>query len=226
MRSLLLLLVGCAQALPQALPEPSSLEWTFRRGAFAELSRRVRGEARSGTAHVVIVSPWGAFEGRGAYALDPNRGLRTIVLGPAGATVLDVWVTPEAWRLALGLGGEIRRGGAADPVPMVSFFRAWLLLGRGQVLSARTRIDGARVYVAKTENVVTEWWQPASLFCEGFHEDAVAVRFFGTRAESMCVSLSERGRRITYQAGSTQVSLSVLSEEPGCPPEALQDPDA
>jgi hypothetical protein len=67
------------------------------------------------------------FEARGALAVDPHRAMRMILVGPAGATALDVWVTPKQWRIHVPVLGAPRRGEAAPPELPVDFFRFWFL---------------------------------------------------------------------------------------------------
>ena len=53
-----------------------------------------------------------SLDGRGAIAVAPGRALRMILVGPAGATILDAWVTPDRWRIAVPPAGLLRRGPA------------------------------------------------------------------------------------------------------------------
>jgi hypothetical protein len=56
-------------------------------------------------------------EGRGAIAVAPGRAVRMVLVGAAGGTMLDAWVTGEQWRLAIPPANRIRRGDAraSDP---------------------------------------------------------------------------------------------------------------
>lgn len=49
-------------------------------------------------------------DGRGAMAVAPGRALRMILVGAAGETMLDAWVTTDRWRVAVPLAGQVRRG--------------------------------------------------------------------------------------------------------------------
>ena len=51
------------------------------------------------------------IDGRGAIAVSPGHAMRMILVGAAGATMLDAWVTPERWRIAVPPAGVLRRGG-------------------------------------------------------------------------------------------------------------------
>jgi hypothetical protein len=71
-----------------------------------------------------------SFVARGGLAVDPRRALRMILLGPGGATAIDAWVTPDAYRFEVPPIGLLRRGGeASDPALPVEFFRWWFLGG-------------------------------------------------------------------------------------------------
>jgi hypothetical protein len=85
------------------------------------------------------------FVARGAIAVDPHRALRMILLGPGGATALDAWVTPGAYRLELPALGVLRRGGTSvEPGLPIDFFRWWFLSPLdGRLLASSVRSGGA-----------------------------------------------------------------------------------
>lgn len=56
------------------------------------------------------------IDGRGAIAVLPRSALRMILVGAAGTTMLDAWVTPERWRVAIPPVGVLRRGGGGSSV--------------------------------------------------------------------------------------------------------------
>lgn len=66
-----------------------------------------------------------AVEGRGAIAVAPGRALRMILLGAAGSTMLDAWVTRDKWRIAVPLAGMVRRGDLQDPRELPVGFLRW-----------------------------------------------------------------------------------------------------
>jgi hypothetical protein len=65
--------------------------------------------------------------GRGAIAVAPGRALRMILVGAAGATMLDAWVAVERWRFSLPPAGIVRRGGPEDPADLPVGFLRWSL---------------------------------------------------------------------------------------------------
>jgi len=66
------------------------------------------------------------IRGRGGLAVVPGRALRMILVGVAGVTMLDAWVTPARWRVAVPMLGVLRRGGADDPADLpIGFLRWW-----------------------------------------------------------------------------------------------------
>ncbi|HXN33029.1 MAG TPA: hypothetical protein VN894_14260, partial [Polyangiaceae bacterium] len=129
------LVVACAAPAWQS---PDSSAWPAIRQA-------LEGERRSRPDH-----PWAAgvvttvheprsgrtIDGRGAIAVSPERAVRMILVGGAGATMLDAWVTPERWRIAVPPAGLLRRGGdgqsrrgqaqAQEPVDLPVGFLRWL----------------------------------------------------------------------------------------------------
>jgi hypothetical protein len=57
-------------------------------------------------------------------AVAPERAVRLILLMAGGPTLLDVWVTPERWRVAVPARGTVERGsGAARAGLPVSFLQ-------------------------------------------------------------------------------------------------------
>ncbi len=73
------------------------------------------------------------IQARGAVAVDPHRAMRLILLGPGGATALDVWVTEDAWRFAVPALNIVRHSKPGDSSAEaaagfpVEFFRWWFL---------------------------------------------------------------------------------------------------
>jgi len=64
-------------------------------------------------------------DGRGAIAVAPGRALRMILIGAAGATLLDAWVTPERWRIAVPPADVVRHGGRDEPGDLPVGFLRW-----------------------------------------------------------------------------------------------------
>jgi hypothetical protein len=67
-------------------------------------------------------------DGRGAVAVSPGTAVRMILVGGAGSTLLDAWVTRDQWRVAVPPLEIVRRGGAEDPSGLpVGFLRWWFV---------------------------------------------------------------------------------------------------
>jgi hypothetical protein len=94
-------------------------------------------------------------DGRGAIAVAPGA-LRMILVGAAGATLLDAWVTPEHWRIAVPPIDYVRRGGAEDPEGLpVGFFRWWFFAPfEGTLFAASVHPDGLLWLLRRGEAVV------------------------------------------------------------------------
>jgi hypothetical protein len=100
------------------------------------------------------------FGARGALAVDPHRALRLVLLGPGGATALDLWVTPTRYRLVVPSLDLVKRGGASSAgsagLP-VAFFRWWFLAPLdGKLLDAHLASDGAELFV-RNDDGATVW---------------------------------------------------------------------
>jgi hypothetical protein len=66
------------------------------------------------------------MDGRGAIAVAPGEGIRMILVGGAGGTLLDAWVTPSQWRIAVPWLSIVRRGGPEAPREYpIAFLRWW-----------------------------------------------------------------------------------------------------
>jgi hypothetical protein len=97
------------------------------------------------------------IDGRGALAVAPGLGLRMILVGVAGATLLDAWVTPNAWRIAVPAASIVRRGGVTSPPTLPVAFLRWWFLGRfaGGLFASRLRPD-ERLWLVRDDDAVVE----------------------------------------------------------------------
>jgi hypothetical protein len=133
--ALALVAAGCGAANTACAPVPRSvqtteLEWQIARTRLAALRATEPKRAYGSVVRVTLREPrtGRSFAARGALAIDPHRAVRMILLGPGGATAMDAWVTPAAYRFEVPAIGLLRRGGArADPGLPVEFFRWWFL---------------------------------------------------------------------------------------------------
>jgi hypothetical protein len=157
------------------------------------------------------------FDGRGAVGVYPGHAMRMILIGPAGETALDVWVTPDAWRLDVPPIHLVRRGGRETPKGTpVGFFRSWfveplagrlLAIGRGGELVVRDPFGGT------------------------LHVDAESLaagtirRRSGSSTESFVFGASH-ARYVDEGTGlAVDVTMGPVQADPP-DPEAFVDPDA
>jgi hypothetical protein len=161
-------LAGCARAAPAA-PSPASevtqAEWTLSRVRLAAARARQPRGPYAERVHVTLTEPVTGkrFEARGAVAVDPERAARMILLGPGGTTAVDVWVTPERFRVAVPAIHFERRGGHDLEVERglpVGMLRWWFLAPlSGRLLMARSSAhessfllrDGAATVMLRTD---------------------------------------------------------------------------
>ena len=101
---------GCRLALP------TEAEWLAARQRLAELRATEPTKPFGAVVRVALREPHTGktFAARGAIAVDPHRALRMVLVGPGGATALDVWATADHWRFEVPAAGLLRRGGRED----------------------------------------------------------------------------------------------------------------
>jgi hypothetical protein len=127
-------LSACAAPVVTA-PRVSQPEWSDSLRALAELRRRVPRRPFVEIVHVSMREPHTGHvvQARGAVAIDPHNAMRLVLLGPGGATALDVWVTEDAWRFAVPALGVVRHSKPGDSSAdaaagfPIEFFRWWFL---------------------------------------------------------------------------------------------------
>jgi hypothetical protein len=228
--SLVALACGCS-ATTVSPPLPTEAEWLAARTWLDQLRATEPSKPFAVIVAVTLHEPRSGrtFSARGAVAVDPHNALRMILVGPAGATALDVWATPDRWRFEVPAASILRRGGREDdPSIPIGFFRWWFLAPlEGRLLTsvaagARERFvlrDGhATVDLtderASVGNVVTA----SRLSSEGV--DRVAFR-----GVSFAVSA---GDRATYDQETSGVHVEVTVEAPSDAPDpaAFLDPDS
>jgi hypothetical protein len=119
---------ACARPPPAVRPDADPERWAEVRQAL-DVERAARPK-RSWAAGLVMTmrAPRAGrtVDGRGAIAVAPGRALRIILVGVAGATMLDAWVTPDRWRIAVPPVDSIRRGGLDEPRELPVGFLRWL----------------------------------------------------------------------------------------------------
>ena len=96
-------------------------------------------------------------DGRGAIAVAPGQAVRMVLIGAAGATMLDAWVTRTRWRVAVPAIDLTRRGGIEEPPDMpVGFLRWWFLTPLCGSLLAAAYIDNEPLWVLRAGGAIVE----------------------------------------------------------------------
>jgi hypothetical protein len=151
-----LVLASClALACPSCAPPPTTWHgatpetWPALKAALAD--ERASRTTRPWTAEVRVAlrepRSGRVILGRGGLAVVPGQALRMILVGVAGMTMLDAWVTRERWRVAVPPLGVLRRGAADDPGDLpIGFLRAWFF----------TPLEG-RLFAAQREGASSTW---------------------------------------------------------------------
>lgn len=176
-----------------------------------------------------------AIEARGAVAMDPEAGdLRMILLGPGGATAIDLWMHGPRYRFDVPAIEKTLRGDAGTKVEQkkglpVDFLGWWMLHPlRGEVLVADLDDRGLsfvlRDRVGEAVAYVDAELAPAGTF------HATRTTWAGDeKIDEETLSASSLGcGRVEYTQAST--SLHVVAEcegeSPDVPAKAFVDPDA
>lgn len=225
-----LLLLGCAPA-PRPWPSPDAA--TYERLAAQLAERRAARPSRpwSVGVHVLLHEPRSGrtLEGRGAIAVAPGQAVRMILVGGAGSTMLDAWVSPARHRVAIPALDLVRRGGEAEVADLpVAFLRWWFLEPlSGQLIAAAD--DSDPVWLLRTPGAVVELRSTAC----GEREGLLAIRHAGAHAERVleCRAHDEEasvGDSADYDdlASGLHVRVDVESVSAGPPDaQAFLDPD-
>jgi hypothetical protein len=128
-------------------------EWNAAREMLGALRARTPEHAWVERVQIALREPRTGkiFEGRGAIAVQPGRAVRMILVGPGGATALDLWVTRDRWRLHAPALGPPRHGTNVPPELPIGFFRWWFLAPfDGRLLT----VDGGRVVMRSGDSTV------------------------------------------------------------------------
>jgi len=97
------------------------------------------------------------IRGRGGLAILPGRALRMILVGVAGVTMLDAWITPQRWRVAVPPLGLVRRGRSEEPEDLpIGFLRWWFYTPLEGRLFAATFDGGTPTWLLRDGDAVVE----------------------------------------------------------------------
>jgi hypothetical protein len=222
------IVVSC---VPAAHPWPSPDVVTYARLTRQLEAQRSARPSRPWAAgiHVLLREPRSgrSIEGRGAIAVAPERAVRMILVGGAGSTMLDAWVSPEQHRIAIPALDLVRRGGEDAELP-VGFLRWWFVSPlSGRLFAAAD--DPHPVWLLRDGEAVVELRASAC----GHGEGLLAIRRTASRAERV---LECRAHDAEVSVGDTaeyddlltglHVHVDVESVTEGRPHEAaFRDPD-
>lgn len=225
--------VGAAPAPPTWRP-PGSAEWTVLEGKLAS-AREARSRASwKGVIQVTMRDPHSGrvVDGRGAIAVSTGKAVRLILLGAAGLTMFDAWVTSEKWRVAVPPADVVRRGGEDDPRDLpVAFLRWWFFTPLEGTMFAAGSTPAGPLWLLRDRDAVIE---VRSGVCSG----GVAGLLVATRRargheervqECRAQSEPKAGDSVRYEDRSSGLELDlVLESVADLPPDpdALADPDA
>jgi hypothetical protein len=152
-----------------------------------------------------------------------------ILVGPAGMTMLDAWVTPERWRLHIPPTGLLRRGAADDPTGLPVAFLRWLFFRPlDGTLFGGSRQDGHVRFLIRDGDAVLE----VDVGSCDRGELAVTTRRSRGRAERLeecrAGSAPTPGDRVRYRDEATGLGVALAFESVAHGPPAsaaFVDPD-
>jgi hypothetical protein len=210
--------VGCAPPSPPP-PPVTQARWDDALARLARLRAELPHAPYTQPVTVSFFEPRSRrrFDGRGAVGVAPGRAMRMILVGPAGEPALDVWVTRDAWRLAVPAIHMVRRGGRESPKGTpVGFFRSWFVAPLSGRLLALDRDGGL---VLRDPFGGTQHVRAASA------SEGRIRRRSGTSTESFVFG-PHHARYVDESTGlSVEVTMGDVQPEPP-DPEAFADPEA
>ncbi len=156
-----LLSISCLSQPPPPAPWPSATSRTWpelRRSLEAERAARPDHSWAAGLRVTMRDDESGrVVDGRGAIAVAPGRAVRMILVGGAGSTVLDAWVTGARWRVAVPLLDRVERGGLEEPRDLpIGFLRWWFLTPLNGTLFAAASSDAGTSWLLRDGSAVIE----------------------------------------------------------------------
>jgi hypothetical protein len=239
-----LLAASTASCVPPAAPAasaaPTYAAWRSARLRLAEIRAQAsRGGPRTMRLALALREPrtGRTLEARGAVAVSPPEALRMILLGPGGATALDLWVRGEQFRFAIPAIDLLRRGDASTPrqamrgLP-VEFLRWWLLRPASGTLLWHTREEGGERFFLRDGDATIELFAApgeARVWARRTTWDGAAGERRRVDEEIMEADRMRCGS-VRYQQASTGLAITVKCEgeetERAPSARAFVDPDA
>jgi hypothetical protein len=153
-----------------------------------------------------------------------------ILVAGAGATMLDAWVTPDQWRIAVPPAGIIRRGGGGDPGDLpVGFLRWWFFRPLEGTLFAASRgrgtSGGEDVFLLRAEDGAAVELRAGRCLRASRRRSGRAERV----DECLARAQPAPGDRVRYEDESSGLTVDLQVESMATAPpdeEAFRDPDA
>src|SRR5262249_34669470 len=95
--------VGGDPRRPADIPSIGQAEWTLSRERLLRMRSELPQRPYAARVQIGVVDPRSGkvFQARGAVAVSPDHAARLILVGPAGATALDLWVTRDRFRFSI-----------------------------------------------------------------------------------------------------------------------------
>jgi hypothetical protein len=212
-----------------AVPNVSQAEWTLSRERLARLRGDLPRRPYVERIKIGVVDPRNGklYQARGAVAVSPDRAARMVLLGPGGTTALDVWVTPDRFRLAIPSIKLEKRGGTdledARGLP-IGFLRWWFLSPlEGELVLARSSKHEAAFLLRNRSATVTIRTDGDQFFA--IRRDGGHLEGLEWSGRGLVPRAGARGRYVDGEWGMrVHVAIEeVLPDEPD--PAAFLDPD-
>jgi hypothetical protein len=226
-----LALAGCATRAPVVRVAPDSAEWQTLHRKLDELRSARPREPWSAGIRVTLNEPLAgrSIEARGAIAVAPGKAVRMILVGGAGMTMLDAWVAPDRWRVAIPPRDLVRRGGSEEPRDLpIGFLRWWFFTPLEGTLFAGGETHSGTEWLLRDGDAVSDLLAGR---CSAGSLLRVERRVRGRQEvvnECKSLSVPREGDWVKYTDDATGLRVdlvveSVSGEQPR--PEAFSDPD-
>lgn len=212
-----------------SVPVVTAYEWSTARDRLARLRRGQPDRPYVERVRVAITDPRTGkrYEARGAVAISPGRAARMMLLGPGGATALDVWVTKDRFRFSVPAIKLEKRGGT-DPVEArglpIGMLRWWFLSPlAGRLLLARST-PGESAWVLRDGAATVTLRSDGQRFV-ALRRDGETLEGIEWVARGLVPQSGAHGHYIDGRFGLRVevVVEELLATEPD--PEAFADPD-
>jgi hypothetical protein len=227
---LLLLTLSCAtRPAPWTGATPST--WPALQAALTSKRQAMAPRPWSARVGVTMHEPTAGhtIDARGAIAVAPGRAVRMILVGGAGATVLDAWVTPEKWRVAVPPVALVRRGGTDEPRDLpVGFLRWWFFRPLEGTVFAASSAPPVTTWLLRDGDAIVELREGP---CDRGTLTTATRRVDGRaeRIDECCAGASRSASdRVSYEDETTGLAVRIVLEAVAYEPpseEAFADPD-